>query len=407
MGNHLTQTEDKFFLFMQHAPAGMAEIDNDGNIVYLNPLAETILKPVKAAYNIKGDNLLNILEPLAADLLKKIRAFIEEGDNTPEDKFRTFPLAFKTGKQERYFNIGFNKIYPGSIVVCFEDVAENHVNDKTIQEVLTENAMIQGKFEIASNILHDIGNAVVGISSYLTRIKKAMELDNSANLLNLVAFFETQHSAIAGALGEAKADALVKLISSIAQTEKSNQNDIAKSLAEQQNIIKHIQDILNIQRQYVNGSVFKEARPSHLESIINDCMSMLYASLNKRNISATIDIPENLPNVKGERTKLMQVILNILKNSIEAIDFYSINKTISLSVSQHSGYLLLHIRDSGKGFDEFTGRQLFKRGFTTKNTGTGLGLDHCRAILENQGGSIDITSDGPGKGALATIKFII
>ena len=69
--------------------------------------------------------------------------------------------------------------------------------------------------------------------------------------------------------------------------------------------------------------------------------------------------------------------------------------------------LVLQVHDSGNGFDGTIGRQLFERGFTTKSSGTGLGLNSCRAIIESFEGTIDITSEGPGKGALATIAFKI
>lgn len=250
-----------------------------------------------------------------------------------------------------------------------------------------------------------MGNAVVGFSSYLTRIKRSLELDNSENLQNLVGFFEAQREPIAIAIGEVKADAIIKIISGIAQTQKNNQQDIEKSISELQNIINHIQEILNIQRQYVNGAESIEKKPTNLNSIINDCMSMLYASLNKRNITVDLDVNENLPEIKGDRTKLMQVILNIFKNSIEAIDIYAVEKSIAVRASISTHTLLLEIQDSGKGFDQETGNKIFTRGFTTKKSGTGLGLDHCRAILEGHDGTITIESKGLGKGALTTIKF--
>jgi hypothetical protein len=53
-----------------------------------------------------------------------------------------------------------------------------------IEEALLEKALAQEKYLIASNILHDIGNAVVGLSSYVTRIKRLLEQDNSENLQN-------------------------------------------------------------------------------------------------------------------------------------------------------------------------------------------------------------------------------
>ncbi len=407
MGNQVIQTEDKLFLYMKHASSGMAEIDPNGNINYLNLEGEAILKPVISAHSIHSNNLFDILAPIVPELVEKIKSIVDDGDNTATTKPQIFQLSFSAGKMERRINLSVNKIPPDCIIICFEDMAEKNTTDKALQQALLDKAVVQGKFEIAANVLHDIGNAVVGFSSYLTRIKRSLELDNSENLQNLVGFFEAQRAVICPALGEAKADAIVKIISGIAQTQKTNQTDIGKSITEQQNIINHIQEILNIQRQYISGTETIEKKPTYLSGLTDDCMSMVFASLNKRNITVTLDVPKNLPVIKGDRTKLMQVILNIIKNSIEAIDIYAVEKSIAITACTQADSIILTIKDSGKGFDDETGKKIFTRGFTTKRTGTGLGLDHCRAILEGHGGTIDITSDGPGKGAQTIIKFKI
>ncbi len=134
---------------------------------------------------------------------------------------------------------------------------------------------------------------------------------------------------------------------------------------------------------------------------------MIYASFHKRNITTSVEIAEEMPLIKADRTRLMQVILNILKNSIEAIDVYAVDKTVSVCIQTEPGLVVLRVNDSGRGFDEATGKKLFTRGFTTKSSGTGLGLQSCRAIIESYDGMIDITSEGPGKGAVTTIKFKI
>jgi signal transduction histidine kinase len=277
--------------------------------------------------------------------------------------------------------------------------------ESSLEQVLLDKALAQEKYQIASNILHDIGNAVIGLSSYVTRVKRSLEHDNSENLQNLAGFFKLQQEAIAIAIGTSKADAIIKLVSGIAQTQKANQQDINNSSLELQKIITHIQEILNIQRQYISGPDAIEKKEISLKGLINDCISMLLASYKKRGIIISIDMPDNLPQFNGDRTKIMQVILNVLKNSIEAIDIYTMDRYVSLSATTNCASLILKIHDSGKGFDEETGKKIFTRGFTTKKTGTGLGLDHCKAILEAHNGSIAITSEGPGKGAITTIKF--
>lgn len=407
MENQLTLNRQKLTLFMNHASMGLAEIDKSGAIIHLNRTGEALLEPVRRTNNIKGNNLYTVLGYIAPALVEKIKSSTDEAGNivTNEQYCFSQSLGEENENMVKHFNFMVIKMFTDCIIVGFEDISDKYNNDEFLHQVILEKAVVQGKFEIASNILHDIGNAVVGFSSYLTRIKRSLEMDNSENLQDLVGFFQTHQSALSGAIGDTKAEAVIKILNGIVQTQKSNQTDISNSITEQQHIITHIQEILNIQRQYVNGKVTSEKKPTHLGYIINDCMSMLFASLHKRNITVTRDISDDLPVIKSDRTQLMQVILNILKNSIEAIDFYAIEKVISITITYTKDLLILQIKDSGKGFDEVTGTKLFTRGFTTKSSGTGLGLDHCRAILEELGSTISITSEGPGKGALATIKF--
>jgi signal transduction histidine kinase len=132
---------------------------------------------------------------------------------------------------------------------------------------------------------------------------------------------------------------------------------------------------------------------------------MLLASIDKRAIRVSMDIAMDVPVIMGDHTKLMQVVLNLLKNSIEAIPLNAAEKTISIRLYAQEGLLILEVQDSGNGFDETTAGRLFERGFTTKSTGSGLGLNNCRAIIESHSGTIGISSKGIGNGALTMVKF--
>lgn len=298
----------------------------------------------------------------------------------------------------------------GEIVGTF-GMSRDITHVKTLEEQQhaadLDKAVAQGKFEIASGVMHDIGNAVVGFGSYLTRIRRVQEQEKLENLQNLAGFFEQNKPAIASAIGDAKAGAVIKMLCSIALTQRSNQEEIGKCVTEQFHIITHIQEILNIQRQYIRGHESKERQPVNLRSVINDSISMVFASIDKAAIALSIDVSPDLPIIKGDRTKLMQAVLNVLKNSIESIDKNGSEKSILLSANAEGGRIVMHIKDSGTGFDKSTGDKLFGRGFTTKSAGSGLGLYNCRSIIESHEGSIDITSEGPGKGALTTIQFKI
>lgn len=296
----------------------------------------------------------------------------------------------------------------GEVVGTFgmsRDVTHVKVLEQQQNAAMMEKAMAQGKYEIASEVMHDIGNAVVGFGSYLTQIRRLQNEDNPDNLKNLAVFFEKQRAVLVAGLGETKADAVIKLLESMAQAQKNNQEDITKSIAEQLNIVANIQEILNIQRQYVSGYESQERKPVNMRNVINDSLAMLYASLDKRAIAVSLNIPAELPIIKGDRTKLMQVLLNILRNSIDAIDINSPEKNISVNAFTNEDQLVLQIKDNGKGFDEHTANQLFGKGFTTKPSSSGMGLYNSKAILESHEGIIAITSEGEGKGTLVTMEL--
>ena len=190
----------------------------------------------------------------------------------------------------------------------------------------------------------------------------------------------------------------------MAQTQKKNQGEVNGTITEQLNIIAHIQEILNIQRQYINGHESSERQPVNLRTVINDCLAMLFASFDKAGIIVSLHVAVEKPVIKGDRTKLMQLILNILKNSIEAIDKNSEDKQISIAVCDHADSLIIHIKDSGAGFDKDISSHLFSKGFSTKAAG-GLGLYNCRTILESHDATINLISEGENKGAVATVRF--
>ncbi|WP_431212737.1 ATP-binding protein [Puia sp. P3] len=145
----------------------------------------------------------------------------------------------------------------------------------------------------------------------------------------------------------------------------------------------------------------------NLRDIINDSMSMLLASADKHGVAVSFELPDGLPAVRGDKTRLMQVMLNILKNSIESVAANSGEKNIELKAWRDSDYLTVEVCDNGNGFDTGMVGRLFEQGFTTKAGGAGMGLHHCRTIMDSHDGVVGLSSDGPGKGAMATVRFKI
>jgi len=393
MKDQARNSEQRLRWMMMNAPVCLAETMENGEILQLNVEGESLFRPVMKANGLCEDNLFPVLGLIAPEVLEKIRQFREGKGVIVVNEMVSF--------SRKHLAITVSKLPDSTMLVAINDVTEKLEGE----QAMLEKGIAQGRFELASDVLHDIGNAIVGLGSYLTRVRRSIDQSSTDNLTKLAGFFSAQQDAIAQALGETKAAAAVSMLNSIAETHKAQREEILRSIGEQTHIISHIQDILHIQRQYVNGRDTVEKKLVNLRSIINDCLSMQSASMEKRGILVTREIAEQVPSIMGDRTRLMQVILNLLKNSVEAIDITAGEKAVGIRLTTAEDMLTLQITDNGCGFDETTGAQLFDRGFTTKSSGTGLGLHNCRSIIESHAGCISITSNGPGKGSQTTITF--
>jgi signal transduction histidine kinase len=393
----------KMRAILRYAPVGLVEINPDGTITNINIKAEEILAPLFKLTGGDNTNILPVLQYIKPELAEKIK-----GNKLTEGIiFRDiYELAFLENDKSivKYFNMMSNVQIDQSIMFSFDDVTERHESDAAMHEAETEKAVEQGKYEIASDVLHDIGNAIVGFGSYLTRIKRSVQNNNMENLQRLSLFLGDKKEALATSLGEAKADALIDMLNGITHSQQTSKEEIQHAVTEQLNIISHIQEILDIQRQYVTGES-KKRKPVNLRGVINDCMAMLFASYDKRGIDITLNLNHDVPLLEGDRTKLMQVVLNILKNSLEAIDTNAPMKKIAIELYHDSDGITLHVKDSGSGFDKATAEKLFERGFTTKSSGTGIGLNNCKTIVESHSGTLEMKSDGIDKGSETKIRF--
>ena len=106
---------------------------------------------------------------------------------------------------------------------------------------------------------------------------------------------------------------------------------------------------------------------------------------------------------KMDRTQLIRVITNLVKNAIQAVPEVP-NPRIVVSVSSEESMAKISVADNGKGIDQEFRDKIFEPKFTTKSSGMGLGLGMVKTIVETYGGSISFTSQA-GKGAVFTIRI--
>ncbi len=407
------QQLQKIIFIIHQIPIGLVETDVLGNLKQMNAKGVQLLMPLFLQFQLSGNNVFDLLQKIAPDLLVRIKQFKEKTGTIVQQENYLIQFFVNQKKISRFFYFTINKINEDTFSFVFDDITELQEKENLIREAMQERAVEQSKFEMASGILHDIGNAVVGFGSYINRIKNHLNYSDHKNLLGLWSFLEKNKHHFEPGIGSAKTNAMMDMVAAIAKNQEKSVNEANQIITEQMGIITHISEILAIQRQYIKGySVERES--INIRSVINDSIAMILPSLVKKGIEIEVDIPISIPPVKGDKTRLMQVFLNLIKNaseSIESVEMIETNpyseKKIKIVTAEYTDWVEIKLTDNGAGFETQTADQLFKRGFTSKESGSGIGLYNCRSIIESHQGKLELLSDGKGKGATAILTFKI
>jgi len=113
--------------------------------------------------------------------------------------------------------------------------------------------------------------------------------------------------------------------------------------------------------------------------------------------------PESL-QLKADEKLLEQVIINLVKNSIQALDSIA-DGVVDIRAFMHkSGQTLIQVRDNGIGMNADIIDEIYTPFFTTREKGSGIGLSISRQIMQLHGGSISVIS-APGEGTVFTLSF--
>ena len=181
----------------------------------------------------------------------------------------------------------------------------------------------------------------------------------------------------------------------------NNQDQINKYIP----IIKQeIERSLNIMSDFMEFSKIKiDKEIIDINYLLEDIKEELHLLINSKNIKFNCQITKEEIFIEGDYNRLKQVFINIVKNSIEAIEDKG-----SISIVTHSlkDKYYIEIEDTGCGMDEYTLSKIKEMFFTTKIKGSGLGVSLSNEIIKAHNGSIDYISK-PNKGTKVIVKLPI
>ena len=331
--------------------------------------------------------------------LKKKGDIVKEAQYQRKDGTKFFvetSLKFVTQEKEDY------------IIAIARDITERKRSEeklKTAQDKLLETARKVGMAEVATGVLHNVGNVLNSVSVTADSIQKRIRKSKISYLGDAVNLFE-QHSndLVSFLTSEERGKKIPLFLANLSQELIEEQNRCLESLDELTRHVQHMADIVQLQQSYskIKGII----EPTNVSELIDDAIKINAETISRNNIKVKRDY-EDLPVILLDRHKILQILTNLISNSVYALRQGSLDKKeidIRLKESK-KGFVKIEISDNGIGIPKENLTRIFEHGFTTKKKGHGFGLHSAALAINELNGSINVTSDGPDKGAVFIIEL--
>jgi len=152
---------------------------------------------------------------------------------------------------------------------------------------------------------------------------------------------------------------------------------------------------------------FAKPAPSDLaaisvKTILNETLTLAGYQVRMDRFQCAVNVPESLPQVRGNQNQLQEVFLNLILNACQAIG--DKGGSLKLSAAAEDSLVAVRVEDNGPGIPASAQRKVFDPFYTTKPTGTGLGLFVSQRIVKAHGGTMVLDSE-EGKGTCFTIRL--
>ena len=178
---------------------------------------------------------------------------------------------------------------------------------------------------------------------------------------------------------------------------------ISEELKHLQTNIEHIKEIVAMQQNFAKVSGVTETVA--LADVVEDAIRINSSSLSRHKVELIREY-RALPVLDLERHKVMQILVNLIRNARYACDeSNAAEKKITVRITESAETVLVEVIDNGVGIPAENLTRIFSHGFTTKKDGHGFGLHGGSLAAKELGGELIARSDGCGKGATFTLQL--
>jgi PAS domain S-box-containing protein len=287
------------------------------------------------------------------------------------------------------------------VLASFTDVTEL---EKKNQE-LVEASRRAGMAEIATDVLHNVGNALNRLNVATTAVLERLSASKLPKLRSVAAMM-SEHRADLGRFltedpqGKHIPSYLVKVTEILCE----EQNEVLKIVQSLAVSVDDIKEIVRTQQSHAPTSRCRVV--TSLSEVCESALKLNEPALKQHGVAVTREFG-SLDRVVLDKSRLAQILCNLVRNAVEALaEKGHEDKRLTIRLlAPEAGKLRLEVADNGVGIPPENLTKIFQHGYTTKKDGHGFGLHSSALAAKEMGGTLCAYSDGPGQGALFVLEL--
>ena len=311
-------------------------------------------------------------------------------------------------------NIDYENLSPFLPILTQDEIGQlqAHLNEMLIKlgkakTKLIETSRSAGVAEIATSILHNVGNVLNSINTTVSMLSENSKKSYLIQLPKLLAIIEEHKDDFdiylnqdeRGKLFIPYFQKLIKQLENERATIQEELNQLNKNLI-------HVNQVIAMQ-QTTGQPDTHIIEAIELEELLEDVLLLYANQLRKSSINIERQY-SHIPKFLSVKTKIQQILINLIKNAIDALTASNqLEKRLIIQVTplKDEKGLQIIVRDNGIGIAKENLKKIFAFGFTTKSKGHGYGLHNCALLAQELGGGLSVESNGLQPGTIFTLSI--
>ncbi|OHB60428.1 MAG: hypothetical protein A2Y12_18760 [Planctomycetes bacterium GWF2_42_9] len=268
---------------------------------------------------------------------------------------------------------------------------------------LMETAHRAGMAEVASGVLHNVGNILNSINVSAELVYEKMAKSELGNIEKVATLLKEHNNDLADFLTyDQNGKHIPAYLGEVVSHTSKLRDEILENLKSLINNVEHIKDVVNSQRLYTNN---KPKDLINLSDLIENAILINKAGLEYHKIDVIREF-EDFGTISIDEQRVLQILVSLIDNAQQALAESSNNpKLLTVRTKKAGEKIKIEISDNGIGIKPEDLVKIYSNGFTTKPTGHGFGLHNCKMAAVDMRGNMSVHSLGSNKGATFTLEL--